>query len=71
MVWQPGELAEELRAGAWEVLPPDAKTVFDTNPGELWKGLHGPPGTKRAAYADERALRADNVYRARWPTLAD
>jgi len=56
VIWQPGELAEELRAGAWEVLPADAKAVFDTNPGGMWKGLHAAPGMKRAAYVQDQPL---------------
>jgi putative AlgH/UPF0301 family transcriptional regulator len=38
-VWQPGELAEEVRAGAWEVNPADASTVFSEHPESLWKTL--------------------------------
>ena len=58
VIWQPDELAEELRAGAWEVLPAEAKTVFAANPGELWKGLRSAPqGMKRAAYFREETLR--------------
>jgi putative transcriptional regulator len=48
VVWQPGELDEEIRAGAWEVRPADAGTVFHANPAGLWKDLHGAPrGTGR------------------------
>jgi putative transcriptional regulator len=46
VAWQPGELDEEIRAGAWEVRPADAGTVFRANPGSLWKDLHtGPKGS--------------------------
>jgi putative transcriptional regulator len=49
MVWQPGELDEQIRAGAWEVRPADEGTVFHANPAGLWKDLHsGPRGTGRA-----------------------
>ena len=42
LVWQPGELDEEVRAGAWEVSPADASAVFSTHPEMLWKTLlHG------------------------------
>jgi putative transcriptional regulator len=42
IVWQPGELDEEVRAGAWEVNPPDPNAVFSTHPEMLWKTLsHG------------------------------
>ena len=37
--WQPGELEAEVRAGAWEVSPADASTVFSANPEALWKAL--------------------------------
>jgi len=48
VVWRPGELDEELRAGAWEVRPADAGTVFHANPAGLWKDLHSAPrGTGR------------------------
>lgn len=39
IVWQPGELDEEVRAGAWDVSPADASTVFSKNPEMLWKTL--------------------------------
>ena len=39
VVWQPGELDDEIRAGAWEVRPADAGTVFHANPAGLWKEL--------------------------------
>ena len=42
IVWQPGELDEEVRAGAWEASPADASTVFSADPEMLWKTLsHG------------------------------
>ena len=42
IVWEPGELDEEVRAGAWDVDPADASTVFSANPEMLWKTLsHG------------------------------
>jgi putative AlgH/UPF0301 family transcriptional regulator len=45
VVWQPGELAEEIRAGAWEVRPADPGTVFHSQPDRLWRDLHtGPAG---------------------------
>src|SRR6202008_1151135 len=39
IVWEPGELDEEVRAGAWEVNPADASAVFSTQPEMLWKTL--------------------------------
>lgn len=42
ILWQPGELDEEIRAGAWEVNPADAGAVFSDHPEQLWKTLsHG------------------------------
>ena len=38
-VWQPGELDEEVSAGAWDVSPADASAVFSAQPGALWKTL--------------------------------
>jgi putative AlgH/UPF0301 family transcriptional regulator len=37
IVWAPGELAEEVRAGAWEVSPADTSIVFSAHPEMLWK----------------------------------
>jgi putative AlgH/UPF0301 family transcriptional regulator len=51
VVWRPGELDEEIRAGAWQVLPADAKTVFHANPAGLWRDLH------RAGESAGRAVR--------------
>ena len=51
VVWRPGELDEEIRAGAWQVLPADAKTVFHVNPAGLWRDLH------RAEEGPGRAVR--------------
>jgi putative transcriptional regulator len=39
IVWQPGELDEEVAAGAWEVSPADAETVFAAHPEMLWQTL--------------------------------
>jgi putative transcriptional regulator len=45
VAWQPGELDDEIRAGAWEVRPADAGTVLRADPGSLWRDLHtGPRG---------------------------
>jgi putative transcriptional regulator len=45
IVWQPGELDEEVGAGAWEVSPADASAVFAAHPEMLWKTLsHGGVG---------------------------
>jgi putative transcriptional regulator len=37
IVWAPGELADEVRAGAWEVNPADTGIVFSAQPEMLWK----------------------------------
>jgi hypothetical protein len=42
MVWRPGELDEQIRAGTWAVRPADADTVLATNSGALWKTLSAP-----------------------------
>jgi putative transcriptional regulator len=34
--WAPGQLDKEIAAGAWIPLPPDARLIFQTPPGELW-----------------------------------
>jgi putative transcriptional regulator len=39
MVWNPGELEEQVRAGAWQVLAPDPNVVLSTNPAYLWQRL--------------------------------
>lgn len=41
VVWMPGELESEIRAGAWDVRPADAETVFLSNATRLWKDLRG------------------------------
>lgn len=37
--WGPGQLLNELTAGAWYVVDGDPKTVFDQNPATLWDRL--------------------------------
>jgi putative transcriptional regulator len=39
VVWQPGELDEEVNAGAWQVDTADSTTVFSSNPETLWQQL--------------------------------
>jgi putative transcriptional regulator len=41
MVWDPDELDDQIRAGAWEVRPADADAVFRANSPGLWKSLSG------------------------------
>jgi len=38
--WGPGQLDNEVDAGAWSVLPGDVKTVFDGDPDTLWDRLN-------------------------------
>jgi putative AlgH/UPF0301 family transcriptional regulator len=39
MLWRPGELDEQIRAGAWEVRPADVHTVLPADSTQLWKEL--------------------------------
>jgi putative transcriptional regulator len=39
MTWKRGELNAQLRAGAWQVLPPEASVVFSPHPDSLWDRL--------------------------------
>lgn len=39
MIWTEGELDDEIRAGKWEVRPPDVGAVFHANPAGLWEEL--------------------------------
>jgi putative transcriptional regulator len=46
VLWQPGELDDEVRAGAWEVRPADPSAVFNADPERLWRDLHSGSGGK-------------------------
>ena len=35
--WGPGQLEDEIEAGAWLVLDPDPSDLFTSDPGELWR----------------------------------
>jgi putative transcriptional regulator len=37
--WGPGQLDDEVDAGAWHILTGDANTVFDSDPDSLWDRL--------------------------------
>jgi putative transcriptional regulator len=37
--WGPGQLEDEVRQGDWHLLSPDARTVFDAEPSEIWHEL--------------------------------
>ena len=51
VVWQPGELADEIRAGAWEVRPADPSAVFHTHPERLWRDLIPVPLARGSGFA--------------------
>jgi putative transcriptional regulator len=38
--WAPGQLAQEMRGDAWVVAPADARSVFSSDPEELWPRVH-------------------------------
>jgi len=46
VLWQPGELDDEIRAGAWEVRAADPSAVFNADPERLWRDLHSGSGGK-------------------------
>jgi len=35
--WAPGQLKYEMLQGAWAVLPPDSKGIFDKDPATFWQ----------------------------------
>ena len=37
--WAPGQLEQEVKLGAWHILPADADTVFNKAPSEIWPEL--------------------------------
>jgi putative transcriptional regulator len=37
--WRPGQLEEEIKAGAWRVAPGNAAAIFDAEPASLWRRL--------------------------------
>lgn len=37
--WSPEQLRAEVRVGAWFIFPADEKTVFNANPGSLWREM--------------------------------
>jgi putative transcriptional regulator len=39
VMWQPGQLQQEIRRGVWSVIDADASVVFDHNPEQLWDHL--------------------------------
>lgn len=39
VLWQAGELDEQIRDGAWSVVQPDSELIFSRNPENLWESL--------------------------------
>jgi len=37
--WTPEQLRAEVRVGAWFIFPADEQTVFNANPGSLWREM--------------------------------
>jgi len=37
--WAPGQLESEILRGGWHVMPADARTIFERNPGDIWPDL--------------------------------
>jgi putative AlgH/UPF0301 family transcriptional regulator len=45
IVWNEGELEDEVRSGAWHVKPPEMSVVMSAHPEMLWPRLAPPPDT--------------------------
>ncbi len=39
VLWQAGELDEQIKEGVWSVVQPDNETIFSSNPEYLWESL--------------------------------
>jgi putative transcriptional regulator len=39
VLWQAGELDEQIKEGVWSVVQPDNETIFSRNPENLWEHL--------------------------------
>lgn len=39
VIWQAGELDEQIKDGAWSVVQPDTELIFSRNPENLWESL--------------------------------
>ena len=67
--WGPGQLDNEVNAGAWAILPGDAKTVFDANPDTLWVRLNRRKdeqvvkSNRGWTRVPVRLIRSDNLHR--------
>lgn len=38
--WSAGQLQDEIREGAWKVLPADSATIFESDPAKMWPDLN-------------------------------
>ncbi|MBM3347374.1 MAG: YqgE/AlgH family protein [Betaproteobacteria bacterium] len=56
VVWQPGELYQEIRRGVWNVMNADPAVVFSKNPEQLWEKLSK---MARGTMADASGLAAN------------
>lgn len=41
--WSPGQLAAEIREGAWKLVPGDSQMLFEADLDDIWPDLIGPP----------------------------
>ena len=61
VIWQAGELDEQIKAGAWSVVQPDTEMIFSRNPENLWESLqnktHQLTASLELADASSAALR--------------
>ena len=39
VLWQAGELDEQIKDGAWSIVQPDNEMIFSRNPEDLWESL--------------------------------
>ena len=39
VIWQPGELDDQIKDGVWAVVKPDAEMIFGKTPENLWESL--------------------------------
>lgn len=58
--WGPGQLDDEVDAGAWHILKGDASTVFDSDPDSLWDRLTRRSSLSVASLSPERLRVANN-----------
>ncbi|MCB9728650.1 MAG: YqgE/AlgH family protein [Deltaproteobacteria bacterium] len=54
--WGPGQLDEELRAGAWLLTPPVTELIFDLAPGKAWREALSAVGLDAAQLTDGGTL---------------